>query len=93
MSISIDNLVLPEHLIEMFQGSMEGVFITGKAMEDEGKKIFAKLGNYKKDDKIQLKDNLKFQKSGIYRIDSIELHLEDKITPAIYRFQIDLKHQ
>lgn len=93
MSISIDDIVIPKNLIEMFAGSMDGVFLTVKALEGEGKKINDKLSAYKKSDTVQLKDNYKFQKDGQYEIDLIELSLDASKAPAIYSFKLNLKYK
>lgn len=93
MSISIDEIVIPSHLIGMFWGSMDGVTLRGKALEDEGKKINDKLSAYKKGDMVQLKDSYKSQYSGIYEIGEIELSLDASKAPAIYSFKLDLKHK
>lgn len=93
MSVTINGIVIPEHLIEMFAGYMNGVIFSGKALEAEGKKINDALSAYKKGDVVQIKDYYKFQYSGIFEVDSITLSLDASKAPAIYSFRLDLKYR
>jgi|GEM_PF-5181248 hypothetical protein len=91
MAVSIDNLEIDAHYIEIIMGYIGGLLLEGKALEDEGKQIYDKLKDYKKGDIVQLKDFLKGKYSGVWVIDYITLSIENQKAPAIYSFRIGFR--
>ena len=91
LSVFIDNTEIEKHYIEIFEGFLGGeLLLSGKALEEEGKKIYDKLSDYKIGDVVQIKDFFKGKYSGVYEIKHIELSTE---VPAIYVFKIGLKRR
>lgn len=91
MSVSINNLAIDGDYIEIFEGYIGGgLILTGKALEDEGKKICDGLNTYKKGDIVQIRDTYKFKWSGVYEITEIDCSVDTTKTP-IYSFKIGFK--
>jgi len=91
VSVVIDNIEIEKHYIEIFEGFLGGeLLLSGKALEEEGKKIYDRLRDYRKGDVVQIKDFFKGKYSGVYEIQHIELSME---APAIYAFKIGLKRK
>jgi hypothetical protein len=51
VSVVIDNIEIEKHYIEIFERFLGGeLLLSGKALEEEGKKIYDKLTDYRKGD-------------------------------------------
>ena len=94
MSVVIDNIEIDREHIEIFEGFLGGgLLLTGKALEDEGKRICDNLKNYKKGDIVQVVDNYKGKYSGIYEIKEISCSVDASKAPAVYNFRVGLQRK
>lgn len=91
MSVFINGVEIQGYYIEVFKGYIGGLLLSGKALEEEGKKIHEELKGYKKGDIVQIRDDLYGKYSGVWEIAEIILHVNAQKAPAIYEFRIGFK--
>jgi hypothetical protein len=91
MSVSIDDVEIEGHYIEIFQGSYSGLILSGKALEEKGKEICDALKQFKKGDSVQITDNYKWKNSGVWEIVEIDCSVDSSKAPATYGFKLTFK--
>ncbi len=88
MSVTIDKVIINRHCVEAIQGfPREHFHLEGKGTDDEIKGVCNALREYNVGDTVQVKDEIKFNFSGVWKIGRLELTQEGK-TPIIYKFYI-----
>jgi hypothetical protein len=90
VSVVINNTKIKAYYIEIFEGFIGPVqlVLSGKAPEEDGKRIYDELKDYRKGDVVLIKDFLKEKYSGMWEIVDMKLSAKTQQAPAIYSFKI-----
>jgi hypothetical protein len=88
MFLLIDNVKIENRFVRMLEDYPSGFLLAGEAVEEEGKKIHDGLKRYRKGIIVQIEDYLEGKYLGIWEIAEIDLQLDARGAPAVYKFRI-----
>jgi len=90
MSVFINNVEIERDFIEVLEGYIRGLILSGKALE-EGMRIHKQLQEYKIGDIVQIKDRIQGKHSSVYEITKIDLSKDEEKVPVIFRFYLEFR--